>query len=67
MKKKKRKNKTKKLEISFHKIANFTSKSLSKAYEDFKIKEKKELKLREERIVKNKKTRIERKGTRIKK
>ena len=48
------------LELGIHKLANFTSKSLNRAYKDFKNKqkkkEKKELKLREEQIKKNKKS-----------
>ena len=39
-KKKKQQEKTKKQGISFHKLAKITSRSLSKAYEDFKNKQK---------------------------
>ena len=46
-----------KLSNSFHKLASFTSKSFNKAYTDYKhskkIKEKKELKLREIQINKD--------------
>ena len=38
--KKKNKKKTKKPEISFHRLAKITSRSLSKAYEGFKNKQK---------------------------
>ena len=62
-KKKKRQEKTKKQGISFHRLAKITSRSLSKAYEGFKNKQKinklKKIKLkkREEasRITKEKK------------
>ena len=44
------------LEVGIHKLADFTSKSLNRAYKGFKNKqkkkEKKELKLREEQIRK---------------
>ena len=39
-KKKKHQKKTKKQEISFHRLAKITSRSLSKAYQGFKNKQK---------------------------
>ena len=52
MAKKKLKKKHKKIETGFEKLAQVTTNSLSKVYTDFKIKEKKQLKLKEEQVKK---------------
>ena len=52
MAKKKLKKKYKKTETGFEKLAQVTTNSLNKVYTDFKIKEKKELKIKEEQVKK---------------
>jgi len=57
--KRKKQKKTNELEVGFKKLTNFTSESLNKVYKNYKnkqkIKDKNELKLREEQIKKGQK------------